>query len=276
MYWPLVSTGVGGICLVLAKYWHHRRERRRELESGDGREQPVSLAHEGPRLLGRRQPVLRSRIRFRFSPRSRAASGSDRRGGEGLLTDVDAPTDAPTLAAGALDVSLPGPVREPSSSSASLRPATGRERVPDHLRVAQALACGDLAAMDTLLDDICDPVLRHQLMNRLVAHYYRMRGEAQYRAAFYRVADLQIDEASSIMEGLEEIGKGRPDQMAVFRLMAIALAEDQRPEAAVAVCEHAMALGLQDGTQAGFEGRISRLKRRAALLDADASEVRIH
>jgi hypothetical protein len=143
-------------------------------------------------------------------------------------------------------------------------------------RVEEALASGDLSSIDTLLEDICDPVLRNRLLNRLVTSYYRLRSDSKHRAAFYRVADLQIEETPSILDGIEEIGRPRPDHIEAFKSMAIALDEDGRQDAAIAVCELALPLGLQDGTKTGFEGRITRMKKSQMRFGAICPEKLIH
>jgi hypothetical protein len=170
----------------------------------------------------------------------------------------------------AFHVPAPAEVTEPHGR-------TTRERIDDDQRVETALACGDLPSMDTLLEDICDPVLRNRLLNPLVTGYYRLRSDTKHRADFYRVADLQIEETPSILEGIQEIGRPRPHFIAAFKAMAIALDEDGRPDAAIAVCELALSLGLRDGTKTGFKGRITRLKRKIQVpIGAASSEKLIH
>jgi hypothetical protein len=162
----------------------------------------------------------------------------------------------------------------PAATESGHRPA--RERIDDEQRVAEAVATGDIAIMGELLPDIPDPVLRHRLLNRVVAGYYRLRAESKHRAAFYRVANLQIEDADSILEGIEETGGPRPKSIEAFRAMAIALDEDGHQDAAIAICELALSLGLHDGTKAGFKGRIAKLRKRRRRLDLVHPETTIH
>jgi hypothetical protein len=169
--------------------------------------------------------------------------------GEIQLSAVD--TGAPDFQAGI------------TAATPATRSRTTREIPDDDQRVQEALASGDLPSMNTLLEDICDPVLRNRLLNPLVTSLYRLRSDSKHRDAFYRVADLQIEEAPSILEGIKEIGMPRPASIEAFRTMAIALDEDGHQDAAIAVCELALSLGLEDGTKSGFRGRISRLKNKS-------------
>jgi hypothetical protein len=95
-----------------------------------------------------------------------------------------------------------------------------------------------------------------------VAGHYRLRTEPEHREAFYRVAHAQIDEASAIMNAIEETGAPRPDHIEAFKSITIALDEDERYDEAVAICVRALSLGLDDGTKTGFEGRIARLTKQ--------------
>ena len=90
------------------------------------------------------------------------------------------------------------------------------------------------------------------------------------------MADLQIEEASSILDGVEEIGRPRPNHIEAFKSMAIALDEDGRQDAAIAVCELALSHGLQDYTKTGFEGRITKLKKSQMRIVAEHPEKLIH
>jgi len=162
----------------------------------------------------------------------------------------------------------------PAARQSSRRAA--RARSGDEQRVAEAVASGDLTIMDELLRDIPDPVLRNRLLNRAVVGYYRLRAEPRHRAAFYRLAYRQIEDAPSILEGMEEIGRPRPTSIESFRAMAIALDEDGRQDAAIAICELALSLGLHDRTKMGFTGRILRLKKRRRRASLAHAKTRIH
>jgi hypothetical protein len=58
--------------------------------------------------------------------------------------------------------------------------------------------------------------------------------------------------------------------------MVIVLDEDGRQDTAIAVCELALSLGLQDGTKTGFEGRITRLKKSRMRIVTVSPEKLMH
>jgi hypothetical protein len=134
-------------------------------------------------------------------------------------------------------------------------------------RVEQALAAEDVDAMAKLLETVDDPVLRHALFGQIVAVHYRQRSEQAHRHAFYRYAGQHIEEVPAALDALEKTEDGRPDRVESFKMMAIAMGEEERFEEAIKVCETAISLGLEDGTKTGFEGRITRLKKKR---DADS------
>jgi hypothetical protein len=247
MVLSLVSRGVvSGICLVLAKYWYDRREEKQQPQAADKNGEAESTSVQA--LL----PLI-------------SAAGVD---------DQAALSAAAQLFSG--DAADNNIVSDPQARVT--KPLRGKTRatLDDDQRVEQALASRDLSSMETLLEDICDPVLRNRLLIRLVSGHYRRRSDAMHRATFYRVALLQMEEASSIMDGIEEVGTPRPDYLDAFKTMAIALDEDGSLDGAIAVCEMALSLGLQDGTKTGFEGRIDRLRRRQLRTDAVRPEKVLH
>lgn len=277
MYWVLVSRGVvSGLCLVFAKYWYDRWEKDQELNATVDNSATESACRHGDYPLASvsgldvRAPSAVSSAAAVATPTGPFQRDTATKAGIFKAHDRHPPAavssnaaDTPTCGA---STAVPAdPIRRKT-----------RQSIDDEQRVEQALAAGDLRSMDTLLADICDPVLRNRLMNRLVTGYYRLRADSGHRAALYRVADLQIDEASSILDGMEEIGQQRPDTIEAFKSMAIALDEDGRQDSAIAICELALSLGLQDGTKSGFEGRISRLKKRQMHTGAPSPETLVH
>jgi hypothetical protein len=241
----LVSKSVvSGLCLVLAKYWHDRREEK----------QALNAAY--------RNGTAEWASGYTEDPQASAAA-----------MDVQAALSASSAAA---DTVAPDSQAPGTAAVAEPHRGTMRERIDDDHRVEEALASGDLSSMDTLLEDICDPVLRNRLLNQLVDSYYRLRADSKHRADFYRVADVHIEEAPSILEGIEEIGRPRPNHIDAFKSMVIVLDEDGRQDTAIAVCELALSLGLQDGTKTGFEGRITRLKKSRMRIGTVSPEKLMH
>jgi hypothetical protein len=129
-------------------------------------------------------------------------------------------------------------------------------------RVEQVLASDNVDAMTQVLEKTDDPVLRDALFGQIVAGHYRQRSDPADRDAFYQYAGQHIDEIPAVLDSLEKSEDGRPDRVESFKMMAITMAEDERYEEAIKVCETAMSLGLEDGTKTGFEGRIARLKKK--------------
>jgi hypothetical protein len=129
-------------------------------------------------------------------------------------------------------------------------------------RVQQAVDSGDLAAMASLVKQTDDPLLRHTLLEPIVAAYYRQRSDPASKKEFYRYAHQHIDLAPDLLKALDKGAQDRPDRIDAFKMLAIALGEDGRYQAAIDVCRAALSFGLEDGTKTGFEGRITRLTRR--------------
>jgi hypothetical protein len=126
----------------------------------------------------------------------------------------------------------------------------------------KAIAVGDAAAMIAVLDETDDPLQRDTLFNHILAIYYRRRSEAADREKFYAYGYRHLEEMPAILAALEQTEKRRPTRVATFKMIAIALEEDQRFEEAVTISKQAMALGFKDGTRTGYEGRIARLRKK--------------
>lgn len=274
LYLPLVSRGVvGGLCLVAAKYCYDRIASKQTLNAAYGNGTPERASDHTEHLQTSTAAID---VKAATSTLNAAAVAETT-----TLSEDKAGAKLEVLRAGNFysaveDTAVtdsPAPI---TSAVAEPRASTTRQELDDDQRVEEALASGDLLSMDMLLEDICDPVLRHHLMNRLVRDYYRLRSDSKHRTAFYRVAYLQIEEAPSILDGVEETGRPRPRCIEAFKSMAIALDEDGLQETAIAVCEIALSLSLHDGTKSGFKGRISRLKKRLIHMDMEYSDNLIH
>jgi hypothetical protein len=268
---------------VLAKYWHDRREEKQALNAAyrNGTADWEFGHTEHPQASATTMDVQAA-----LSASSAAAVTETEallyEGSAAARAEVFEPCDLHPAAAEAVSGEAADTVVAPDSHAPVTAPVAEphrgktREETDDDQRVEEALASGDLSSMDTLLEAICDPVLRNRLLNRLVTSYYRLRSDSKHRADFYRAADLQIEEAPSILEGIEEIGRPRPNYIDAFKSMVIVLDEDGRQDTAIAVCELALSLGLQDGTKTGFEGRINRLKKSQVRIGTVSPEKLIH
>jgi hypothetical protein len=144
---------------------------------------------------------------------------------------------------------------------------TPAKTITEQHRVKAALASEDIGAMESALEETKDPILRNQLLGQINIHYYRLRSDPESRKIFYSFASMHIEEASAVLDALSETGEERPDRYDSFRMLAIAMGEDERYDDAVDICKKALALGLENGTKTGFEGRISRLERKRANAD---------
>ena len=144
----------------------------------------------------------------------------------------------------------------------SRRHGTAEARLTPAQKVKAVLASGDAERMAATIAETDDLLLKDALLGHIVAIHYRERKNAQSRAAFYRYAEMHIEHAPEILDALEQSDAGRPDRVHSFRMMAIVLEEDHRYDEAIGVCQRALALGLDDGTRTGFEGRIARLVKK--------------
>ncbi len=238
MNWSLIAAGVmAGLGLVIAKQWLDRQVEGPERKAGRRRQARPPIRVGAPAAEIERpheeDPVSRDGHAGRSAPLPQADEG---------ITAKQA-----TAAS--------------SQSDATVTAKRRRSDTLDGDSLAEIVASGDLTGMETALSHIADPVQRHVLLNRLIKGHYRLRGEPKHRDAFYRVAYVQIEEAPVILNAFAAAGKPRPSYLEAFRATAIALSEEGRYDEAIAVCEKALSLGLEDGTKTGFRGRMARLKR---------------
>jgi hypothetical protein len=73
---------------------------------------------------------------------------------------------------------------------------------------------------------------------------------------------VHLEEFPALALGLRKDMGGELPRVPSFAKVATALAEDDRLDEAIGVCETAADLGLDDGTKAGYEGRAQRLAKR--------------
>jgi imidazolonepropionase-like amidohydrolase len=107
-----------------------------------------------------------------------------------------------------------------------------------------------------------DPMERHRLLGEIVEASHRQRADAAMNKLFLRFAGMHVKELPKMAAALRAAGGGRRPAVPAFTLLAAALEEDGQIEEALSVCNQAAELGLTDGTQTGFAGRIRRLKKR--------------
>lgn len=106
---------------------------------------------------------------------------------------------------------------------------------------------------------------RHFLYNDLVECLYKNRNASPYaRSLCEAVACQHVAEWPTLAPTVKQtLSLDCELRVPAFQLLATVLAERDAFEAAVAVCEEALRLGLEDGTKSGFRGRIARIRRSA-------------
>jgi hypothetical protein len=252
MNWALIAAGVtAGLGLVIAKQWFAGlgEGQQREAISGLRGDESASTQGAHPHHEGPTQPSAAADVQAAPPSAASETPSEDKPDSDaGVSETVDAePTAVGSVSASASDVE-PLPAASPTGTS-------------DGTQIEEALASGDLSVMDRVLQESDDPIHRNQLLNRIVAGHYRLRSEPEHREAFYRLAHAQVDEASAILNAYDGAGRPRPNHIEAFKYITIAMGEDERYDEAMAICEKALSLGLEDGTKTGFKGRIARLKK---------------
>ena len=111
------------------------------------------------------------------------------------------------------------------------------------------------------------PIHRHFIYNELIDLYYRLRDErkdALDKCIYYCKEDIQT--LPEFMRNWREEYPNDINLPLCPSLVRLAIIRENRGELieAIDVCKNAIALGLQDGTQAGFEGRLAKLEKKKA------------
>lgn len=107
-----------------------------------------------------------------------------------------------------------------------------------------------------------NPIDRHFLLLGIVQATYGRRREPEMRRLCRETAVRHIAEFPSILRPLVE-DLGTLPHVPTFEHLATVLTEDGEFQAAVAVCEQALAFGLHDGTKGDYQGRIERIRKKA-------------
>ncbi|MDO8944875.1 MAG: hypothetical protein Q7U75_16965, partial [Desulfobacterales bacterium] len=107
-----------------------------------------------------------------------------------------------------------------------------------------------------------NPMERHRLLGEIVEASHRQRADTAMNKLFLRFAGMHVKELPKMAAALKAAGGGRRPAVPTFSLLAAALEEDGRFEQALSVCNQAAELGLTDGAQAGFAGRIRKLQKK--------------
>ena len=121
----------------------------------------------------------------------------------------------------------------------------------------------DLGRMLEALTVDTNAIDRHFLLMGIVKETYRLRADPSMADKCAEVAQLHIDEFPVIAPALER-DMGFLPGASTFQQYATLLTERGEFDRAIQVCEKAIAYGLDDGTKGGYEGRIERIKKKAA------------
>ena len=128
--------------------------------------------------------------------------------------------------------------------------------------VFAAWTSGDLEEMLSAIEVKTNHVDRHFLLQSIVDNTYKLRKDGEKRKICKKIAEVHIAEFPLIASALEKDMNMLP-RVSTFQHYAILLTEDGELSKAVDVCKMALKYGLHDGTKTGFEGRISRIEKKA-------------
>jgi hypothetical protein len=108
----------------------------------------------------------------------------------------------------------------------------------------------------------------------IVRETYRLRDDPALAQKCVEVAQMHVDEFPTIKPALMREFDGLLPRVPTFQHYATVLTDRGEFEAAVRVCEAALAFGLDDGTQGGFNGRIARINKKAAAAGTSRASKR--
>lgn len=127
-------------------------------------------------------------------------------------------------------------------------------------KVFYAWSSNDLGRMLRALEIKTNLIDRHFLLMGIVNEAYKQREQPEMAKLCANIADLHIREFSQIVPALKK-DMGELPRVTTFQQFATLLTERGDYDMAIQACQTAIAFGLYDGTKAGFEGRIERIKK---------------
>ena len=127
----------------------------------------------------------------------------------------------------------------------------------------RAWTSGDLAQMLKAASTKTNPIDRHFLLQSIVDATYKLRKEEKYRKLCIEYAEKHLKELPDIAPALKEDMDGTLPRITTFQHYSTVLTEDREYEKAISICKKAIEYGLHDNTISGFEGRITRIKKKA-------------
>ncbi|MGD9024429.1 MAG: hypothetical protein PVG52_06275 [Desulfobacterales bacterium] len=120
-------------------------------------------------------------------------------------------------------------------------------------------------SLDDLIDASkisLDPLQRHMLLAKIITKIYPQRSDVRMKKIFQRFARMHLAELPELAPVLKSEHGGSLPAIPTFKLSAIVFEEEENYEAAMAVCQMALELGIDDGTKSGFSGRLKRLQKK--------------
>ena len=144
----------------------------------------------------------------------------------------------------------PKPLRKKDATS----PLTTAKMEPQEEQVAVLLKSGTLDDCITMLTSPLSAPNRQALIHKIIKMTYPRRKESKMRGIFLSHAHSYVDSVKG-PEAASAISEY------IHKSLAIVLQEDGKFKEAIALCQKAMELGLDDGTKTGYTGRIERLEK---------------
>lgn len=130
--------------------------------------------------------------------------------------------------------------------------------------VSSANSTSDLDQAIAALEQEKDALARHRLLQVITEETYKNRQDSATRQRCKAYSQIHTDEFASIIKPLKKANGGKLPHVTSFQNYATLLAEDGEYDQAIAICEAALAFGLDDKTKSGFAGRIERLQKQKA------------
>lgn len=127
---------------------------------------------------------------------------------------------------------------------------------------------GDLNKMLKAVHTKTNPIDRHFLLQSIVNATYKQRKTEKYRQLCIEYSDLHLKEFPDIAPALKQDMGGSLPLITTFLNYATVLTENGEFDIAISICNKAIKYGLHDNTKSGYEGRIERIKKKAAKQNA--------
>lgn len=125
-----------------------------------------------------------------------------------------------------------------------------------------AWTSGELSKMLKALKKKTNLIDRHFLLMGIVEETYKNRTDMETRDLCKKISEVHIAEFPCIAPALKKETDGELPFVPTFQKYATLLTEDGEFQKAIEVCEAAISFGLRDGTKSGYEGRITKIKKR--------------